>query len=255
MPTAPPRIYRVTPGRVNAFARCPLHYRAVYSARRPAPNAALQRGTLIHSLLAQYNRAVIAAGEAVDAAALLAREEPLLPDAQTADLAAQALAGYAAFLSTQNVQVRSTEEWITTRPRLLRDQPDLAVELSGRPDVITVRPDGTLVVIDVKTGATLPTPLELAAAPGSFVYEHLVADAHGDAEIEIVELIPHARAWVGIQLTAAHREASRALVRALVVALDRDTFPPQPSPFCALCPLAATCPGRRPRPTGADDAF
>lgn len=255
MPPAPLRTYRVTPGRVNAFARCPLHFRAVYSARRPAPNAALQRGTLIHSLLAQYNRAVIAAGGAVDAAALLAREESLLPDAQTAAMADHALAGYTAFLRTQDLQVRSAEEWIMTPPRPLRDQPDLAVEISGRPDVITARPDGTLVVIDVKTGATLPTPLDLAAAPGSFVYEHLVVAAHGAAAVEIVELIPHAHAWVSIRLTDAHREASRAQVRALVVALDRDTFPPQPSPFCALCPLAAICPGRRPRPTEAAEAF
>lgn len=261
---APPRVYRVTPARARAYGLCPLQCREVQIHRRHRPSAftgeAASRGRALHELLLAYNRALLRDGRppAVDDLIRHVWAPGVFPAAgeqESVDLARRTLHVYGDVLAEEGLTVLAAEEWVKTAPRPLLDAPHLAVELSGTPDVLARRADGSIVALDLKTGASLPDPSALADDLGTVVYHLLAAYRCATTAIEVAQVAPHRGDWVAVALDGVRVLAGTARLRAMVVALDADDFPPRPGQHCVICPAEPACPARYRDPSWAAAPF
>jgi double-strand break repair protein AddB len=122
---------------------------------RPEPDA-LARGSVIHDVLERYIRAVLEAGEVMDAKALMTVADLVLDS--TAHwpgirlLWRARIAGFADwFIATEMTRAGAMPLVIEAKQKLHFPDPDFT--LTGKPDRIDLLADRTLEIIDYKTGA------------------------------------------------------------------------------------------------------
>ncbi len=238
----------VTPSALAAYGQCPLYYREVFARQDHSANRAIQRGQYVHRLVDTHTKALID-GRAPSVDAALARvpvpaafrdgaeEERALLDAGR-----EALLGYVAWLDVQEfAQIISSEQYIRTPRRPVRDVPGAEVAFSGRADLMCMTDAGTLVVVDLKA-TTIAGPDELLASPASWVYRHLAAFAHAAEDIEIAQLVPATGQSTRVRLGMEQVEVGAALARALCRAALDGRYPPAPGPYCSYCDYVDRCP-------------
>jgi len=254
-------VVTITPSRAQAFAVCP--YRFAHDKKRfDTANRPLQVGQWVHELTHDYNRARIEGREPV-VDDIIARTAPpaLFMDAGDdeqwiIDIGCASLRGYRTFLDAQEFSIIiDAERYVRTPTRPVAGIAGCSIVFSGRVDVIAMRDDRSIACIDVKTGM-VPTPTQLAEAPGSFIYHHLTQYIYGADEVDIVQVNPITGQWASARLTQAQLEAGKDFCRAMAAAIKEQSYPPRPSDMCAYCALAERlCPAHHIHRAGWDTAF
>lgn len=252
----PTIIHKLTPARAHDWATCGGFFAASHLGvmRRPQTYACLL-GTAVHELIAACERR--GAGQPLDSEAILrAHWRPgrfaLAEDAGAREEARPLLATYLARRARERVEVLASETFLETQPR--KAGSGYSIALSGRLDRVARRPDGTIEVLDYKTG-TLPTPDELRRDPASVIY-HLLATEHYDVPaVVITQMSLRTGATVDVALGPNDIEAGKEQLREMARQLQTGAFSLTPSGACAYCPAREGCPALRNAEHTVDTAF
>ncbi len=260
------RAHKMTPRLADAAQECLL--RAITPSNSEGSQA-LAWGNAIHTLLKIDMRRQLAGQAPLAPDDLIVRGTPRAPwrdDPDYFKLAHACIIGMRAYLDEEELEVLRAEEFVRTRPRRVTGTTDVAVVLSGRFDLVCRRPDGRLVLPDMKTGNRLPSDMELAALPSTTIYTLLGEELRRqDAairerttdSIEIVHILPHLAACSSVALRPDELDAGRDAVRAAVIAIDREEYTAIRGEWCAHCPIYAanTCPAWTMRQGGGSENF
>jgi len=250
----------ITPSRAQSYSICPYRY-ANEPRRFDRPSKSQDLGQWVHELIHEYNRARMA-GSDVDVEEIVVRRPPPLSVTQDKrgedwafHIAQDSVDGYRAFLQETGADViRDAERYVRTPARAVAGVAGCHIVFSGRFDVTAERHDGTLVCIDVKSGVVLGQA-QLADAPSSFVYHHLVEYAYGNAAIDIVQFNPLTGRYGLVQLDDVRIQRGKAFCRSMAASIVTGQYRPIPGEYCAYCALAPTCPAHDSQRPGWDTEF
>lgn len=264
MLVTPPR--SLSPSKVTAFTDCPLAFRFVAIDRLPElPSPPATKGTLVHSALENLfwsrrpgQRTLETALEELDAAWQQLQEDTefksLGLNTQAAfEFRADAellVRNYFALEDPNDVQAIGVE---------LRLEADIGgVRLRGIIDRLDLAPDGSLVVVDYKTGRAPSAGYEQGKLKGVQFYADLCERVLGQPPSAIRLL--HLREPVMItahpnsQSLRGHRQRTTAVWSAIERACGTGDFRPRPSHLCNFCSFQPLCPahGGTPPPIPTD---
>lgn len=243
----------LSPSKVSSFSTCGLAFK--FSAidrlpERPSPWAA--KGTLVHLALERLHADVPAGRRTPAVAATLVAEavDEVLGSPECAGLDVGDLEGFTAdaqhlarnaFLLEDPTQVTA----VGLELKLEARTPDGLV-LRGVIDRLDLRPDGTLVVVDYKTGAAPRPADEKARLSGVHLYAFLVQQAFGvrPARVELLHLRePMVLASTTTERSQAGlRRRTSAIWSAIERACATDGFQPRRGPLCSVCAFRDRCP-------------
>ncbi len=254
----PERLYACTPTRLATWRDCPRRYRFTY-LDRPQPSkgppwAHNSVGAATHTALAQWFG--LPAGQRTPArGAVLVRRawlrEGFRDDAQAVAARERAAGWVEEYLAkaepvTEPVGVERTVTATTA-----------ALVLSGRADRIDPAPDGSLTVVDYKTGRHVPSPDDAAQSLALATYavgarrvyrrpctrvelHHLPTGTVAGAEHSPASLAAAVARAEAIGAGASRADAAYADGRA-----GSDLFPPSPARHCSWCDFRRHCPEGR----------
>ena len=245
----------LSPSKVASFSECGLAFKFSAIDRLPEPPSPWTvKGTLVHLALERLHADVEAGARTPEVAAALVRaavdevldapENDGLDLGDVGDLAAftadaEHLAGNAFLLEDPNaVQAVGLELKLEARVGEL--------VLRGVLDRLDLRPDGTLVVVDYKTGRAPRVADEKARLAGVHFYAFLVEQNFGvlPSRVELLHLREP------LVLSSVPSERSRASLQrrtsAIWAAIDQacatDGFRPRPGHLCSVCGYRDRCP-------------
>ncbi len=257
-PVVARRLYPCTPTRLTTWLDCPRRYRFTY-LDRPAPPkgppwAHTSLGTSVHTALASWWR-LPPRQRTPDRGALLVREgwvrEGFRDDAQSAEVRDRAAAWVRAYL--EDVDPR-TEPLGVERTV---SAPTATLVLSGRVDRIDERPDGTVVVVDYKTGRRPPSDDDARGSLALGVYAVAAARTlrRPCAVVELHHLPTGTVAAAvhgpeGLARKVAEAESIAREARAADEAYAQgdageERFRARPSSMCSWCDFRGVCPQGR----------
>jgi putative RecB family exonuclease len=244
----------LTPSKVTAFTRCPLAFRFSAIERRPEPpSPAKVKGTLVHAALEglfwnhpQGARSRTAAADELSRAWEELQHDPeflgleldpteapvFLDDARTL------IDNYFALEDPDSVQTVGVELGV----EMVVD----GMRLRGKIDRLDIEPDGSLRVVDYKTGRAPSERYERGSLVGVQIYALLCESVLGRAPAEVRLL--HLREPLAITAVASEqtirgqRRRTAAVWTAIERACDAEDFRPQVGPLCGHCNFKAECP-------------
>ena len=231
-------VYRVTPTQAHVWAQCGGFFQAQYHAGRPyvaTYNSLL--GTSVHELIVAFDRSIGGSPHVPDdlvkrnwrAGRFAAGDDQrALAEATTM------LAAYAELRQTETVQVLDSEVYCQTTPRAVGA--GYAIVLSGRIDRVARRSDGAIELLDLKTGAYLPTMDELSRDPATTIYHLLAAERYDTERVVVAQLSLRSGGRVDVTLDADAVAAGKDRLREMVRQIATDDFLLTPSASCAFCP-------------------
>jgi putative RecB family exonuclease len=248
----PPRT--LSPSKVTAFTNCPLAFRFSQIEHRPEPPSPPSvKGTLVHAALEGlfwHHRAgdrtqAAAAAELERAWAILQDDDEFVqleldPDAADAFLAeARALVdNYFRLEDPNEAHAVGVELGVETTVDGMR--------LRGIIDRLDVAPDGSLIVVDYKTGRAPSERFERGSLGGVQTYALLCESVLGRAPAEVRLLYlrqPIAISSVASEQTIrGQRRRTLAVWSAIEKACDAEDFRPHVGPLCDYCNFKASCP-------------
>ncbi len=243
-------VCRVTPAQAHTWALCGGFFQAQYRAGKPfAPTYSSLLGTSVHELIVAFDRAASATSAASSAvndlddlvwrnwhAGRFATDDNHRALAEAKTL----LTAYADLRQAEVVQVLGSEVFSQTAPRALGT--GHTIVLSGRIDRIGQRNDGTIELLDLKTGAHLPTHDELYNDPATTIYHLLAAERYHAQRIVVAQLSLRTGGRVEVEFDADGVAAGKDRLREMARQLVADDFSLTPSASCAFCPARSTCP-------------
>jgi superfamily I DNA/RNA helicase/RecB family exonuclease len=249
---------RLSPSRVEQFATCELRWLLESVGGSGRDTASQTVGTLVHALAA-------------------ATADPGLrsPEVLLAELDrrwAQVDLGSPWFTAQQRGRAADMLErflgWLAGNPRTLAaaevdfsldlDAPveggTVQVRVAGRVDRLERAPDGSGVVVDLKTGSSKPKPPDLAEHPQLGVYQWAVergafpeATVRGSGGASLVQLGKAAGAGAKEQAQPALRDAedpdwAARLVSRAAAGMAGAAFHARENGYCERCPVRSSCP-------------
>ena len=246
---------RLSPSAIATYESCPrrFEYARVFRLPDPAGEAAVV-GSFVHLVL-EALLGLAASERSLDAARAIARSLRASFEAGVDFVrlgldeagarafrrrAWEAIAGYFAMEDPRRVEVRAREE-------------DLGAELGGVAmrgilDRLDEEGDGTLVVVDYKTGR-VPPPRYRTTAFGQLEIYGALLEAKGVAAARGRLLYLRHREALEVELGEAATRRATERVRRVAAVIERDfareDFAPRPGPLCRSCPFAAFCPATR----------
>lgn len=246
-------VLRLSPSSATDFKSCPqlFKFRKVDGLTEPV-SAAAARGSLVHAVLERLfqeptdQRTLARAVTLLDALWLEVREDEeirpsgLAPDGEEAwlDQGRHLLGNYFRLEDPRGLEPRRLEWWVEY------ELPD--VQLRGIIDRVEVRPDGSWVLTDYKTGRVPGEARELAAFFGLRFYALVCWRAFGviPAEIRLVYLSDPAVLTLNPneRMLVAFERQMMALSKAVTRAIERDDWRTRPSPYCMSCSFQDLCP-------------
>ena len=243
----------LSPSKVAPFSTCGLAFKLSTIDGRPeqaSPWAA--KGTLVHLALERLHADVPAARRTPAVAESLVREavdevlaSPECHDLDVGDL--DAFSADAAHLASNVFLLEDPAEVQAVGLELkLEARTPQGLVLRGVIDRLDLRSDGTLVVVDYKTGAAPRVRDEKARLAGVHLYAFLVEQALGvrPSRVELLHLrepmvlssAPTPRSLAGLQRRTA------AIWSAIEHACATDGFQPRRGPLCSVCAFRDGCP-------------
>jgi putative RecB family exonuclease len=254
----PRRLYPCTPTRLLTWLDCPRRYRFTY-LDRPAPPkgppwAHTSLGTSVHTALASWWR-LRPRERTPQRGAGLVREgwvrEGYRDDGQSREVRERAAAWVAGYLADVDpgTEPLGVERTVSV--------PTAALVLSGRVDRIDERPDGTVAVVDYKTGRRPPSDDDARGSLALGVYAVAAARTlrRPCAVVELHHLptgtvAAAGHAPDGLARKVAEAESIAREARAADEAYargdtDDTTFPAHPSSMCSWCDFRGVCPQGR----------
>ncbi len=243
----------LSPSKVSSFSTCGLAFKFSVIDRLPElPSPWAAKGTLVHLALERLHADLPAARRTPAAAAGLVGEavDEVLGSPECAGLDVGDVDGFTAdaqhlarnvFLLEDPTQVRAAGLELKLEART----PDGLV-LRGVIDRLDLRPDGTLVVVDYKTGAAPRPADEKTRLAGVHLYAFLVEQAFGvrPVKVELLHLrepLVLSSATTDRSRAGLHRRAS-AIWSAIERACATDGFQPRRGPLCSVCAFRDRCP-------------
>ncbi len=251
----PRRLYPCTPTRLGTWLDCPRRYRWSY-LERPAPPkgppwAHNSVGAATHSALAQWWSLPLRERTAERGAALVRRawlQDGFRDDAQSAaarERAAEWVRSYLAGVDPRTEPL-GVERTVSA--------PTAALVLSGRIDRVDARPDGTLAVVDYKTGRREPGPDDARSSLAMAVYAVAAArtlrrpcfrvELHHlpTGTVAAADHTPSSLARKVAEAESIAADAARADAAHREGAAGEELFPATPSSLCSWCDFRRHCP-------------
>ncbi len=244
----------LTPSKVTAFTRCPLAFRFSAIERRPEPpSPAKVKGTLVHAALeglfwnhSQGTRSPAAGADELsraweqlqDDSEFLGLELSPTDAAAFLDDARTLIDNYFALEDPDSVRAVGVELGVETVVDGMR--------LRGKIDRLDIEPDGSLRVVDYKTGRAPSERYERGSLVGVQMYALLCESVLGRAPAEVRLL--HLREPLAITSVASEqtirgqRRRTVAVWTAIERACDAEDFRPHVGPLCSFCHFKADCP-------------
>jgi superfamily I DNA/RNA helicase/RecB family exonuclease len=239
---------RISPSRVESFAKCGLRWLLEAAVGAGAPSTAQHLGVVIHAA------AALAAGDADDGEVAKYVDELW----QHLDFGSS---WYSAKQRAQaEVMVRKFLDWHRRNPReLIAVEQQLQAEIgnitiTGRVDRLERDEDGAAIVVDLKTG-TRPSDGDLDRNPQLGVYQLAVLlgafEELGLTEPGGAELVHVGKAAlsasVRVQAQGPLRDDpdphwARKLVETVAEGMAGPVFTATANPGCRVCPVASCCP-------------
>ena len=253
----PPRLYPCTPTRLLTWLDCPRRYRFTYLDRpappKGAPWAHTSLGTSVHTALATW-WGLPPRDRTPERGAGLVRDkwvrEGYRDDAQSAQVRERAAAWVQEYLADADPRAEplGIERTVSV--------PTSALVLSGRVDRIDERPDGSVVVVDYKTGRYVPSDDDARSSLALGIYAVAAARTlrRPCAVVELhhlptgtVAAASHGPEGLGRKVAEAEsiaREA-RAADEAYAAGDTETPFPARTSSLCSWCDFRSACPQGR----------
>ncbi len=252
MPVPAPR--SLSPSKASAFTTCPLAFRFAAIDRIPEPatwHTAL--GTLVHAALERlfwHHRA----GRRTPAAAraeLAAAWDAMALDPEiaaiglgTAEVAALLAEGAGMLERYFELEQPDVVNEVATEVVLEADVGD--VRLRGIVDRLDLEPDGSLTVVDYKTGRVPAPSAEQARLAGVQLYallcQHVLGRRPGRVRLLYLRGPVSIEAEPTDQQLSGVERRTAALWSAISRACAHDDFRPRPSPLCGWCHFRPLCP-------------
>ena len=242
----------LSPSKVAAFSECGQAFKFSAIDRLVEPASPwTAKGTLVHLALERLHADVAAGERTPEVAAALVRAAvgEVLGSAECDGLDVGDLGAFTAdaeqlarnvFLLEDPNRVRAVGIELRLEARVG------GLVLRGVLDRLDLRPDGSLVVVDYKTGGAPGTRAEKARLAGVHFYAFLVEQTFGvlPGRVELLHLrepmvlssTPTERSRAGL------RRRTAAMWAAIEEACATDGFQPRPGPLCAVCGHRARCP-------------
>lgn len=241
-----PRKPFLSPTRLSTYLECPVEYRYVYVDRigrfyrRPRPGYSF--GATLHNVLRGFHSAtpLCSADELVarlDGAWISAGYESAEQERTHRDLAEQILREYHGRALRREA---AGIETLWVEHRVTYDAGDLGLE--GRLDRVDRHPDGTLEIVDYKSGRDATSQEDLDADLAMRVYQLI-----------LMRQVPESRIVATIHALRTGQETTTELANAdsfeaEVLGLARETLtrdlsavPPSPIPACEVCDFRRRC--------------
>jgi len=242
----------LSPSKVATFTECGQAFK--FSAIDRLPERAspwTAKGTLVHLALERLHADIAAGGRTPDVAARLVREavdEVLaLGECDGMDVGdLDAFIADAEHLARNVFLLENPDEVRAVGLELKLEARVGGLVLRGVIDRLDLRPDGSLVVVDYKTGRAPGIRDERSRLAGVHFYAFLVEQTFGvlPARVELLHLrepmtlssVPSDRSRAGL------RRRTSAIWAAIEQACATDGFQPRPSPLCSVCGYRDRCP-------------
>jgi putative RecB family exonuclease len=244
----------LTPSKVVAFTNCPLAFRFSQIERRPEPPSPhAVKGTLVHAALEGLFWNHTPGARTPDAAhAELERcWEDLQHDDEYVELAldrdgAESFLADARTLVDNYFRLEDPNEAQAVGIELGVETVVDGMRLRGIIDRLDVKPDGSLIVVDYKTGRAPSERYERGSMGGVQTYALLCESLLGRAPAEVRLL--YLRQPVAISTVASEqsirgqRRRATAVWTAIERACDAEDFRPHVGPLCNYCNFKDSCP-------------
>jgi len=244
----------LTPSKVTAFTNCPLAFRFSQIEHRPEPPSPQSvKGTLVHATLEglfwHHRR-----GDRTPAAAaaeLGCAWDALQDDDEFVQLGldrdgAESFLADARVLVGNYFRLEDPNEAGTVGVELGVETMVDGMRLRGIIDRLDVAPDGSLIVVDYKTGRAPSERFERGSLGGVQTYALLCESVLGRAPAEVRLLYlrqPIAISSVASEQTIrGQRRRTLAVWTAIEKACDAEDFRPHVGPLCDYCNFKASCP-------------
>jgi putative RecB family exonuclease len=252
MPLAPPRT--LTPSKVAAFTNCPLAFRFSQIERLPEPASPhAVKGTLVHAALERlfWQHPPGQRSPAAGRQALAGAWDELQGTEEFADLALSGDEAADFFADAERLvgnyfELEDPDEAHTVAVELGVETTVDGMRLRGIIDRLDVRPDGSLVVVDYKTGRAPSERYERGSLSGVQTYALLCQSLLGRAPAEVRLL--YLRPPLAISSVASEQSIRGQRKRAVAVwtAIERacagEDFRPHVGPLCGSCHFKSLCP-------------
>jgi RecB family exonuclease len=241
---------RVTPSTVESVERCSLRWLLERHGGSVMPSPEQSIGNLVHAA------AMLANDASVDRAQLVAYVADRF---DAIELSARWLAGRER--DRADVMLDKLIGWLAANPRRLVSieqdflvelaDPEAPVEIKGRVDRLEVDEHGRLVVVDLKTGKTVPANADVAEHPQLAVYQAAIElgafdesnVAGGAALVQLGGETGAAREQTQAPLGDADDPGwGVALVKRTARAMAASTFDAVVNNRCRVCPVKTSCP-------------
>ncbi|MFI5906692.1 ATP-dependent helicase [Dactylosporangium sp. NPDC051541] len=241
---------QVTPSTVESVDRCSLRWLLERHGGALTPSPEQSIGNLVHAA------AMLAADASADRAQLVAYVADRF---DAIELSARWLAGRER--DRAETMLDKLIGWLAGNPRRLvaieQDflvelaDPEAPVEIKGRVDRLELDEQGRLVVIDLKTGKSIPANANLAEHPQLAAYQAAIelgafdesAVAGGAALVQLGGETNSAREQVQPPLSEADDPNwAQALVKRTARTMAASTFSAVVNNKCRVCPVKTSCP-------------
>jgi putative RecB family exonuclease len=248
----PPRT--LTPSKVTAFTNCPLAFRFSQIERRPEPPSPPSvKGTLVHAALEGLfwhhpagDRSPAAAANELERAWRELQDDDEFVQLELDREAGEAFLADARTLVENYFRLEDPDQARAVGVELGVETMVDGMRLRGVIDRLDLAPDGSLIVVDYKTGRAPSERFERGSMGGVQTYALLCESVLGRAPAEVRLL--YLRQPVAISTVASEQTIRGQRRRAVAVwtaierACDAEDFRPHVGPLCDYCHFKASCP-------------
>jgi RecB family exonuclease len=243
-----PRIPRFSPTRIELYLFCPRAYHFYYEAglRWGGMNAGLAFGGNLHRTLQTFHNR--GAQERVSLDELLAHLREGWSEAgfsSAEEAAAHLSAGEALLTQYYHNAPADDRETLWTEKTVQHRYEEFV--LFGKIDRLDRRPDGSLEVVDYKSGRLTVSEEEVRNSLALVIYQLLVARNHPGVEVYAGILCLRTSVYASVHRTAAELDAAEAeIIETVRTILDDSIKAALPGRQCRGCQYPRICPpGRR----------
>ncbi len=244
----------LSPSKVTAFTNCPLAFRYSQIEHRPEPPSPPSvKGTLVHAALEGLfwhhragDRTPAAAAAELERAWDMVQDDDEFVQLELDRDAAEAFLAEARALVDNYFRLEDPNEAHVVGVELGVETTVDGMRLRGIIDRLDVAPDGSLIVVDYKTGRAPSERFERGSLGGVQTYALLCESVLGRAPAEVRLLYlrqPIAISSVASEQTIrGQRRRTLAVWSAIEKACDAEDFRPHVGPLCDYCNFKASCP-------------
>ncbi len=237
----------ITPSKLGDYITCPEKFKLRHIEKLSAftSSAPVAFGQAMHAALQQFHNSENSSSS-MSAPQILERHWDNGAYASSEEnesyfsKGCRALQNYSEATAGSHIQTLGTEKFLS----FIVKTPALQIRLSCKADRISLLADGTLEVVDYKTGAAgrIPTREFLLADLPTFIYYLLARASYPKHErVQVTYLNVMSLAQTSIRYTAEQVAENKRALWQVIKAINAREFDPHPSEACAWCDVQDGC--------------